>query len=58
MYYSRYIDNEDVDESDLQWIYRDFGSDKKEEEEEIDRLKKQFAYEALMNWLESHEPDS
>jgi hypothetical protein len=56
--YSRYIDNEEVDESDLQWIYQDFGSDKKKVEEEIDRLEKQFAYEALMNWLESHEPDS
>ena len=56
--YSRYIDNEEVDESDLQWIYQDFGSDKEKVEEEIDRLEKQFAYEALMNWLESHEPDS
>ena len=56
--YSRYIDNEEVDGSDLQWIYQDFGSDKKKVEEEIDRLEKQFAYEALMNWLESHEPDS
>ena len=56
--YSRNIDNEEVDESDLQWIYQDFGSDKKKVEEEIDRLEKQFAYEALMNWLEIHEPDS
>ena len=56
--YSRYIDNEEVDESDLQWIYQDFGSDKEKVEEEIDRLEKQFAYEALMNWLESHKPDS
>ena len=56
--YTRFIDNEEVDESDLQWIYQDFGSDKKKVEEEIDRLEKQFAYEALMNWLESHEPDS
>ena len=56
--YSRYIDNEEVDESDLQWIYQDFGSDKKKVKEEIDRLEKQFAYEALLNWLESHEPDS
>lgn len=55
--YSRYIDNEEVDESDLQWIYQDFGSDKKKVEEEIDRLEKKFAYEALMNWLESHEHD-
>ena len=56
--YSRYIDNEEVDESDLQWIYQDFGSDKKKIEEELDRLEKQFAYEALMNWLENHEPNS
>lgn len=56
--YSRYIDNEDLDESDLQWIYQDFGSDKKKVEEEIDRLEMRFAYEALMNWLENHEPDS
>ena len=56
--YSRYIDNEEVDESDLQWIYQDFGSDKKKIEEEIDRLEMQFAYEALLNWLESHEPNS
>ena len=56
--YSRYIDNEEMDENDLQWIYQDFGSDKKKVKEEIDRLEMQFAYEALMNWLESHEPDS
>ena len=56
--YTRYIDNEEVDESDLQWIYQDFGSDKKKVEEEINRLEIQFAYEALMNWLESHETDS
>lgn len=56
--YSRYIDNEDLDENDLQWIYQAFGSDKKKVEEEIDRLEMLFAYEALMNWLESHEPDS
>ena len=56
--YSRYIDNEEVDESDLQWIYQDFGSDKKKVKEEIDRLEMQFAYEALLNWIESHEPDS
>ena len=56
--YSRFIDNEEVNEDDLQWIYQDFGSDKKKVEEEIDRLEMQFAYEALMNWLESHEPES
>ena len=56
--YSRYIDNEEVNENDLQWIYQDFGSDKKKVEEEINRLEMQFAYEALMNWLESHEPES
>ena len=56
--YSRYIDNEELDDNDLQWIYQDFGSDKEKVEEEIERLETQFAYEALMNWLESHEPDS
>lgn len=56
--YSRFIDNEEVDESDLQWIYQDFGSDKNKVEEEKERLEIKFAYEALMNWLESHEPDS
>ena len=56
--YSKYIDNEEMDESDLQWIYQDFGSDKEKVKEEIDRLEKEFAYEALLNWLESHEPDS
>ncbi len=56
--YSRYIDNEEMDENDLQWIYQDFGSDKKKVKEEIDRLEMRFAYDALMNWLESHEPDS
>ena len=56
--YSRYIDNEELDDNDLQWIYQDFGSDKEKVEEEIERLETQFAYEALLNWLESHEPDS
>ena len=56
--YTRYIENEEVDENDLQWIYQDFGSDMKKVKEEADRLEKQFAYEALTNWLESHEPNS
>ena len=56
--YSKYIDNEDMDESDLKWIYHDFGSDKQKVEEEIDRMEKQFAYEALMNWLENHDPST
>lgn len=54
--YSRYIDNEDIDESDLKWIYQDFGSEKQKVEDELDQMEKQFAYEALLNWLENHDP--
>lgn len=56
--YSRYLNNEEVDESDLKWIHQDFGSDTDEVEKELDRLEKRFAYEALLNWLESHGPES
>ena len=54
----RYLDNEDVDESDLQWIYQEFGSDKTKVQEALERLDMELAHEALLNWLESHEPDS
>ena len=54
----RYLDNEDVDESDLQWIYREFGSDKTKVRDALERLDMELAHEALLNWLESHEPDS
>lgn len=56
--YSRYVDNEDVCESDLQWIYDDFGSDKEKVQQTIDQMEKEFAYEALTNWLVDHAPES
>ena len=54
----RYLDNEDVDESDLQWIYQEYGSDKTKVQDALERLDMELAHEALLNWLESHEPDS
>ena len=54
----RYLDKEDVDESDLQWIFQEFGSDKTKVQDALERLDMELAYEALLNWLESHEPDS
>ena len=56
--YSRYLDNEDVCESDLQWIYEDFGSDKEKVKETINQMEREFAYEALTSWLEDHGPES
>ena len=56
--YSRYVDNEDVCEGDLQWIYEDFGSDKDKVKETINLMEKEFAYEALASWLETHGPES
>lgn len=56
--YTRYVDNEEVCDSDLQWIYSDFCSDKAKVEEALDEMERNFAYEALMNWLESHGPES
>lgn len=56
--YSRYVDNEDVCDSDLQWIYNDFGPNKGKVQETIDKMEKEFAYEALMNWLENHGQES
>lgn len=49
--YSRYLENEDVCESDLQLIYNDFGSEKWKVKETIYKMEKAFAYEALMSWL-------
>ncbi len=54
---SRYVDNEDVCDSDLIWIYKNFGSDKGEVQETIDKMEKEFAYEALTSWLEEHGPE-
>ena len=54
----RYLDNEDVDESDLQWIYREFGSDKAKVQDALERLDMELAHKALLNWLEGHEPES
>lgn len=56
--YSRYIDHEDLAEGDAEWIYADFGSDKEKVEETIDQMEKEFAYEALVSWLETHGPES
>lgn len=56
--YSRYIDNEDLAEGDAEWIYADFGSDRKKVEETIDEMERGFAYEALKNWLDSHKPET
>jgi len=52
--YSRYVHNEGVCDSDLQWIYNNFGSDKGAVQETIDKMEKKFAYEALTSWLEDH----
>ena len=54
----RYLDNEDVDESDLQWIYQEFGSDKTKVQDALERLDMKLAHEALQNWLESHSPET
>ena len=54
----RYIDNEEVDECDLQWIYHEFGSDKRKVQDALKHLDMELAYEALINWLEDHEPES
>ena len=54
----RYLDNEDVDESDLQWIYREFGSDKAKVQDALERLDMELAHEALLNWLENHSPET
>ena len=56
--YSRYIDHEDLAEGDAEWIYADFGSDKDKVKDTIDQMEKEFAYEALASWLETHGPES
>ena len=56
--YSRYIDNEDLAEGDADWIYADFGSDKEKVKDTIDQMEKEFAYEALASWLETHGAES
>ena len=56
--YSRYVHNEDVCDSDLQWIYDDFGSDKEKVKRVIDQMEKDFAYEALTYWLINHGTES
>lgn len=56
--YSRYVNNEDVCDSDLQWIYNDFGYDKGKVQETIDNMEMKFAYEALLSWLENHGKES
>lgn len=55
--YSRYIDHEDLAEGDAEWIYADFGSDREKVKETIDQMEKEFAYEALASWLETHGPE-
>ena len=56
--YSRFLDHEDLAEGDAEWIYVDFGSDRKKVEETINQMEKEFAYEALASWLKDHGPDS
>ena len=56
--YSRYIDHEDLAEGDAEWIYADFGSDRDKVQEAMDEMERDFAYEALTNWLSSHEPET
>lgn len=55
--YSRYLNHEDLAEGDAEWIYADFGSDKGKVKETIERMEKDFAYEALASWLENHRAD-
>ena len=56
--YSRYLDNEELSEGDAEWIYADFGSNKEKVKETFDQMEKDFAYEALENWLSNQDPDS
>jgi len=56
--YSRYVDNEELSDGDLQWIYADFGSDKSKVKEALKEMEMGFAYEALLSWLEDHGPES
>lgn len=36
--YSRYVDNEELSDGDLQWIYADFGSDKSKVKEALKEM--------------------
>ena len=56
--YSRYIDNEDLSEGDAEWIYENFGADREKVKQAIEQMEKNFAYEALTNYLESHRSES
>ena len=56
--YSRYIDHEGLAEGDAEWIYADFGSDREKVKDTIDQMEKEFAYEALASWIETHGPES
>ena len=55
--YTRFVDKEEVCESDLEWIYNDFGSDREKVIEEMNQMEKDFAYESLLSWLETHGPE-
>jgi hypothetical protein len=55
--YSRYLDHEDLAEGDAEWIYADFGSDKEMVKKTTEQMEKDFAYEALVNWLKNHGPE-
>ena len=53
--YTRYLENEELSDGDAAWIYGDFGSDQKKVEDTLNQMTKDFAYEALLNWLETHD---
>lgn len=55
--FSRFINHEDLAEGDAKWIYADFGSDREKVKATIEQMEKDFAYEALTNWLEHHGPE-
>lgn len=46
----RYINNEDVSESDVKWIRKEFGTDLNAIKQESIRLEKKFVYESLDNF--------
>ena len=56
--YSRFIDNEDLSEGDAEWIYENFGADREKVKQTIDQMEKDFAYEALASFLETHGPEN
>ncbi len=55
---SRYLNNEEVSEGDLEWIYRDYGPDRDKVAAAVDQMDKKLAYEALGCWLETHGPET